>query len=258
MLQYDGIFNSSKGDAQQVDALRALPAHWREKTVLKAHPGRLQLACIDESLRSVEQHWQEIDDELARRSIGRKDTPFNAIVRTRMSSAYSYLDDILAQQVPPFSKESLEHMLALNNRVHYGTDLQLMSEYASALAATAEKFQRSIGALQNWYDEHTRRGDNPLKIAAEIYVSILGRPQLFIEGNHRAGSLIADWINVYYGLPPFVLSVENAIAYFAPSAEIKSFADKSSWRGRARLPKYRKSFLAFWQRHIDSRYLLTI
>ncbi len=99
-------------------------------------------------------------------------------------------------------------------------------------------------------------GDHPLKIAAEIYVSILGYPQLYIEGNHRTGSLIADWITVYHGFPPFVLSVDNAIAYFAPSAEIKSFADKSTWRGIARLPKYRKAFLTFWEQHIDDHYLI--
>ncbi len=216
---------------------------------------RLHLAAIDEALRSVELHWREIDDELASRGIGRKDTPFDTTVRMRMMSAFSYLDHLLAQQIPPFSSESISHMLELNHRVHYGTDHQLMAEYASAMQAAAEKFNQHIGPIREWYEEHTKRGDYPLKIAAEIYVSILGRPQLFIEGNHRTGSLIADWINVYYGFPPFVLSVDNAIAYFAPSAEIKSFADKSNWRGQVRLPKYRKSFLKFWESHIDGYYL---
>ena len=174
----------------------------------------------------------------------------------RMISAFRYLDDLLTQQIPPFSKESIEHMVVLNERVHYGTDQQLMSEYATAIKATAEKFHQNIGPIQNWYERHSKRGNHPLKIAAEIYVSILGYPQLYIEGNHRTGSLIANWINVYNGFPPFVLSVENAIAYFAPSAEIKSFANKSTWRRQNQLPKYRKSFLAFWESHIDSQYLL--
>jgi hypothetical protein len=130
-----------------------------------------------------------------------------------------------------------------------------MFEYIKAIEANAEKFYQNIEPIQNWYKQHQKRGNHPLKIAAEIYVSILGYPQLFIEGNHRAGSLIADWVTLYYGFPPFVLSSDNAIAYFAPSAEIKSFADKSTWRGRARLPKYRNSFLRFWENHIDSQYL---
>jgi hypothetical protein len=224
--------------------------------IVKAKPERLNLEAIDASLKTVEQHWTEIDDELDLRGIGRKDTPFTATIRMRMMSAYSYLDSLLAQQIAPFSKESIEHMLVLNERVHYGTDQQLIDEYSKAIKATAEKFHQQIGPIQNWYKQHTKRGNHPLKIAAEIYVSILGYPQLYIEGNHRTGSLIANWITVYNGFPPFVLSVENAIAYFAPSAEIKSFALKSTWRGQNQLPKYRKSFLAFWESHIDNQFLL--
>lgn len=223
---------------------------------MKPCPERLDLGEIDASLKMVELHWKEIDDELELRGIGRKDTPFTETVRMRMMSAYSYLDTLLSQQIPPFSSESIRPMLLLNQRVHYGTDQQLLAEYVKALEATAEKFYQHIGPIQQWYEIHQKRGDHPLKLAAEIYVSIVGYPQLYIEGNHRTGSLIANWINVYDGFPPFVLSADNAIAYFAPSAEIKSFADKSTWRGLARLPKYRKSFLAFWERHIDSRYLI--
>ncbi len=223
---------------------------------VKPKPERLNLDAIDSSLKTVEIHWTQIDDELDLRGIGRKDTPFSALIRRRMMSAYRYLDALLAQQIAPFSRESIEHMLVLNERVHYGTDQQLIAEYAKAMNANAEKFYQHIGPIQNWYEQHTKRGNHPLKLAAEIYVSILGYPQLYIEGNHRTGSLIANWITVYNGFPPFVLSVENAIAYFAPSAEIKSFANKSTWRGQAQLPKYRKSFLAFWESHIDSQYLM--
>ena len=219
-------------------------------------PERLNLDTIDFSLKTVEEHWTQIDDELDLRGIGRKDTPFTALIRMRMMSAYRYLDDLLAQQLPPFSRESIEHMLILNERVHYGTDHQLIAEYTKAINANAEKFSQHIGPIQNWYELHTKRGNHPLKLAAEIYVSILGYPQLYIEGNHRTGTLIANWITVYNGFPPFVLSVENAIAYFAPSAEIKKFVNKSTWRGQAQLPKYRKSFLAFWESHIDSQYLM--
>jgi len=223
---------------------------------MKPYSRRLHLENIDSSLTTVEMHWTEIDDELDRRRIGRKDTPFDAVVKMRMMSAYSYLDDLLQAQIPPFSPESIEPMLLLNHRVHYGTDRQLLSEYAKARDATAEKFYEYIGPIQHWYEKHRKRGKHPLKLAAEIYVSILGRPQLYIEGNHRTGSLIADWISVYYGFPPFVLSADNALAYFAPSTAIKSSANKSTLRGQAELPKYRKSFHHFWENHIDNRYLI--
>jgi hypothetical protein len=93
-------------------------------------------------------------------------------------------------------------------------------------------------------------------MAAEVYVAILTRPQLFIEGNHRTGSLISSWISLYYGFPPFVLSFENALDYFEPSALIKYCADKSSWRGKRMLPKYNALFRDFWERHIDERYVV--
>jgi hypothetical protein len=117
------------------------------KEILKPHPERLHLELIASSLKSVEMHWKEINDELELRGIGRKDTPFTATVRMRMLSAFRYLDDLLSQQIPPFSPESIDHMLVLNHRVLYGTDQQLMSEYTSAMKATAEKFNYYIGPV---------------------------------------------------------------------------------------------------------------
>ena len=130
-----------------------------------------------------------------------------------------------------------------------------MGEFSSAIEATSDKFYNNIWPIVAWYDKHLARGEHRLKLAAETNVSILGQPQLFIEGNHRTGSLIASWINLTAGLPPFVLSVDNAIADFAPSAEIKRFADKSTWRGRTKLPKYRNAFREFWEGHVEERYV---
>jgi hypothetical protein len=215
---------------------------------------RLELVKINNALTGVERDWPRIDDELARLTIGRKD-PFTAFLCGNMLSAYTYLDDLVAHHVDPFSDTGIAHQLVLNHRVHYGTDRALMVEFKPAMAAAAEKFHANVGVIAAWYWKHTADGDHPYKLAAETYVSILGRPQLFIEGNHRTGALIASWINLHAGYPPFVLSVDNALAYFAPSASIKRFADRSSWRGRAQLPKYRKSFRAFWESHVDARYL---
>lgn len=218
---------------------------------------RLDLAAIEISLREVQDNWQAIDDELDRLKIGRKDTPFDAALRERMMAAYRYLDGLVAAGAEPFTPGTLKHVFELNELVHYGSDAALRKEYAKAIQATRDKVRHTAGPVNAWYHRHKRRGTPALKIAAEIYVSILGYPQLFLEGNHRTGSLIASWIDLIYGLPPFVLSVDNAIAYFAPSAEIKHFVNTTTWRGRARLPKYRKRFGAFWERHVDARYVLS-
>jgi hypothetical protein len=216
---------------------------------------RLDLPAINEALTAVENDWPRIDAELARLKIGRKD-PFTAFLRTNMMSAYAYLDQLLVQGIAPLSDASLEHLLGLNERVHYGTEAGLRVQYQAAITATVEKFIVNIKPILDWHERHRRHGNNPYKLAAETYVSIVGQPQLFVEGNHRTGALIASWINLYSGLPPFVLSVDNALKYFAPSAEIKQFADRSTWRGRRRIPKYRKSFRIFWEHLVERKYLL--
>lgn len=214
---------------------------------------RLDLAEIDNALLQVERAWPQIDAELQRLGIGRK-APFTPLIRANMLSAYNCLDELLEQQIEPFSDIGMEHMLALNDRVHYGVDQALMTQFASAIEANTDKFNANIEPIANWYWRHLRRGDDALKLAAETYVSILGHPQLFIEGNHRTGALVASWICLRADHPPFVLSAANAVAFFAPSAEIARFADRSTWRGRQRLPKYRKAFGAFWRSHLDEKY----
>ena len=201
---------------------------------------RLNLIRINESFEQIEMHWKSIDDKLDKSRIGRKDTPFSAVIRQRMLSAYTHVDYLLEQRIHPFSDDGILEMFVLNNRVHYGNDIQLMREYRKAIDATYDKFRIQIVPFRHWYQRH--KSEHPLKLAAESYVSILGFPQLFNEGNHRTGALVASWISLYYGFPPFVLSVDNALAFFAPSSEIKKFINKSTWRGRAKLPKYHRVF----------------
>ena len=220
-----------------------------QKNILK-----FNLRNVESSLLDVERNWKKIDDKLELEKLGRRDT-FDYIVRGRMMDAYRHLDTLLRKEVEPFSKEGIPEILELNNLVHYGHDLLLRLEYNQAILANSEKFAEVIVPIEKWYRKHMKGEPHPLKVAAEVYVCVLGFPQLFIEGNHRTGNLISNWISMYYGHPPFVLSVENAIAYFKPSKEIKRFADRSTWRGRARLPKYRACFKRFWEENIDSKYV---
>lgn len=210
-------------------------------------PARLNLPLIGSTLQKVEDNWSGIETRLIKAGVSKKDVPFNTQVRENMLSAYLYLDRLLEQKVAPFSPESLGSMLALNNHVHYGESQSLMEEYRGAIEANTTKFYEQVEPLIKWYQKHKDKKSKIRKLAGEIYVAVLGRPQLFIEGNHRTGSLIASWINAYHGYPPFVLSPENAVAFFLPSSEIKMFVDKSSWRGRNKLPKYRKSFGELWE-----------
>jgi hypothetical protein len=224
-------------------------------SVHQARRVRLDLVAIDDALGQVEQSWPRIEAGLRDLGIGHKD-PFSASIRDNMRLAFAHLDELLALEIEPFTDQGMDQMLMLNNIVHYGLDPTLMAQFAMAIEATIDKFNTGIDVLARWHARHTARGDPALKLAAETYVSILGQPQLFVEGNHRTGSLIASWINLRAECPPFVLTPTNAIAYFAPSAEIKRFGDQSTWRGRRRLPKYRKVFGEFWAAHVDARFVV--
>jgi hypothetical protein len=92
---------------------------------------------------------------------------------------------------------------------------------------------------------------NRFKVAAQVYVGVLSYPQLYQEGNHRTGSLIASGILLQSGCPPFVLTRRNAIAYFNPSADIK-FTNKRTVRGVLRLPKYRRQFRDFLRHNVSA------
>ena len=104
----------------------------------------------------------------------------------------------------------------------------------------------NVKPIRRWYRKHET--ENPYKVAAQVYVGVLSQPQLYHEGNHRTGSLIASGILLQSGCPPFVLTRQNAVAYFNPSSEIK-FTDKRSIRGKLRLPKYRRQFRDFLQQN---------
>jgi hypothetical protein len=92
-------------------------------------------------------------------------------------------------------------------------------------------------------------------VAAEIYIAILGMPQLYFEGNHRSGSIVASWVNLVNKKPPFVLTVDNAMAFFKPAQEIKKFNKNSVWRSLTKLPKYKKDFKSFWKNYCDMQFV---
>ena len=209
---------------------------------------RPDLRKIEEAYSEVLKNWKSIDDELEHLKIGRRDTPFDKTLMDNMLSAWDYLDFFIKNKdYGLFSDKGGPHMLEVNHRVHYGLNKKLRHEYRKAIEATTEKYAKQVRPIREYYRVHTKKETSPNKIAANIYISILGMPQLFIEGNHRSGSIIASWINLIHNNPPFVLTIDNAIAFFRPAQEIKKFNKRSAWRSMTKLPKYKKDFKVFWK-----------
>lgn len=217
---------------------------------------RPDLKKIEQSYNDVLKQWKKIDDDLDLKKIGRKDTPFDETLMQNMLLAWDYIDYFIRKKdYSLLSVKGGSAMLEVNHRVHYGVDDTLRYEYRKAIDATAEKFARQVTPIRKYYRQKINKHASIYKVAAEIYIAILGVPQLYIEGNHRSGSIIASWINLAHEKPPFVLTVENAVSFFKPAQEIKKFNKKSVWRSMTKLPKYKKDFKAFWKSGCDMSFV---
>ncbi|WP_163340489.1 hypothetical protein [Desulfopila sp. IMCC35008] len=220
-------------------------------------PYRPNLKEIESSYICVLENWESIDNLLDEHKVGRKDTPFNRPLMDNLLNTWDYIDFFIKKNdYGLLSKYGGPDMLEINNRVHYGEDYILRDEYKKAIKATAEKFSKQIPIIRKYYKKHLKGERSVNKVASEVFISIVGQPQLFIEGNHRSGSIISSWINMAHDNPPFVLTVENALTFFEPAQVIKKFNKKSKWRSITKLPKYKANFREFWESHCDLRFVL--
>jgi hypothetical protein len=213
-------------------------------------PLGLRLGRIEDELIDVQRHFPAINAVL---NLRRDD--FTDVVRQNMIAAYEFLDAAVQQSVDLFSDEGLEALLQLNHLVLLGRGYDARA-YGRHISTTRQQFfanfSQYVKPIRRWYHKHGT--ENPYKVAAQVYVGVLSQPQLYQEGNHRTGSLIASGILLQNGCAPFVLTRQNAVAYFNPSSEIK-FTDKRTVRGKLRLPKYQREFRTFLQQNVDSKYV---
>ena len=215
-------------------------------------PARLNLPAIESFLKAVQEDFARINHTLnAPRDILTEE------VRTNMMAGYRFVDDALARELDLFEPGHSQRLLEMNTLVLCGTDEHSRKHHARHIALTEQRFYEQegggIGAFMEWLQRH--RGDDVWTRSAGAYIHILSRPQLYIEGNHRAGALIMSSMLAHEGRPPFVLCVKNAKAYFDPSALVKE-AKKRGLRMLIRVPRLRKRFAELLKEHADERYLL--
>jgi hypothetical protein len=217
---------------------------------MPVQPLRLRLGRIDDELNEVQRHFPAINAVL---NLRRDD--FTDTVRQNMIAAYEFLDAAVQQEVDLFSDEGLEVLLRLNHLVLLGSgyDPRAHDRHISVTRQRFfDNFRLYVKPVRRWYRKHET--ENPYKVAAQVYVGVLSQPQLYQEGNHRTGALIASGILLQNGCPPFVLTRQNAIAYFNPSSEIK-FTDKRTVSGKLRLPKCRREFRTFLIENVGPTYV---
>jgi hypothetical protein len=213
---------------------------------------RLDLGAIEASLRAVQGDFAHINAVI--------DTPRDPLsdqVLTNLLAGYAYIDRLCVERIDPLVPGNSTHLLRLNNLVLWGPDAPRNGNGTDHFAETERRFydDRSsggVGALMEFLAD--RKDDSVWRRAAGAFIHVLSQPQLYLEGNHRTGSLIMSLMLMHEGKPPFVLTVDNAKAYFDPASLVK-VCKKHSIGMLFKVPKLRKRLAALLKDTADPRYL---
>jgi hypothetical protein len=212
----------------------------------------LDLGAIEASLRDLQMKFPRVNQLLE----SRRDSMDETMV-ANMVVGYAFVDSLIAQRIDPFAMGHLKALLEINALVLCGPDERRRALAKSHLAATERRFYEQDGGgirdVVEWCELH--RGECPWKRAAGVYVRILSEPELFIEGNHRSGALVMSYILASQGHPPFVLTAQNAKAYFDPSTLIMK-TRKKSIAMLYRMPQIKRRLANFLKEEADPKYLL--
>jgi hypothetical protein len=178
--------------------------------------GRINLLAVEEALRRTQRLLGEAPDR----------DPLDDRVLGNLLAGYAYVNGLVTAGVDPFALGNLKHLLELNHLVLCGTSPERRAAYSRHLEANERRFYGEDAAgirdVVEWVAGHP--GAPGADLAAGVYAMVLAQPQLFIEGNHRTGVLAMSYVLVRQGQPPFVLTPENAEAYFEISAALRDIA----------------------------------
>jgi len=212
---------------------------------------RLDLKTIEQSLRDVQREFPKINEILH----SRRDSMTDAVLEN-MLAGYAFVDKAVADGADLFTLRHIPDLLEFNHIVLCGLNQQVRQEYQTHIEATAQRFYEqeefNIDDILRWYYKH--ENESAWKRAAGVYVRILSQPQLYIEGNHRTGALIMSYILVRDGKSPFVLTVDNAKAYFDPSTLFKA-TTKTTTTLLTKLPRMKKLFAEFLRAQAHEKYI---
>ena len=212
----------------------------------------IDLEQVHRSLLSVQRNFEAINEAIAMNREPMRDEIIN-----NMLAGYEYLNRVILQKdIKLLSPSGLDHFLELNNIVLCGTDLEKRKDFKEHIITNTnrsyEQKDFSISTMRAWAEKHKK--DSPWKQAAGAYIMQISQPQLFHEGNHRTGALLMSSILVQSECPPFVLSVDNAKAYFDPSSLAKSTNKNETYSKLYKLPKIKKNFAKFLEKQAVSSY----
>ena len=94
-----------------------------------------------------------------------------------------------------------------------------------------------------------------MEACAGVFTRVLSQPQLYLEGNHRTGTLLMGYLLAREGKPPFVFTVDNARHFFEPASLVKK-RKKHGMDTLLRLPKMIKRLARLLGEQADDGFLL--
>jgi hypothetical protein len=204
---------------------------------------------IEHSLLEFQQAFPTINEGLA---IRREDlTPQMA---ANIVEAYRFLNTLLQKEMDLFTPAGLHALLELNHIVLCGVDESTRQEYYAHLQETRRSFIYQIREIKDWV-MRKRLDSNPWQLATGFYSRALSRPQLFLEGNHRTGNIILNYLLVSKNSPPYIVSVDTARTYLDISGDIKFTENGNHLDTALRMPGHRKRFRTFLRSAVDPRFL---
>ena len=213
----------------------------------------MNLSAVEASLRQLQAEFAGVTAGL-----GAHRDPLDDRVVDNMLAGYAFIDELAAAGTDVFAYGHARQLLDLNTLVLCGPSAVRRAAHAGHVAATERRFyeEREAG-IEDVVDWHARHIDEPVWTrAAGVYVRMLSKPQLFIEGNHRTGCLVMSYILLREGLPPFVVALENAAAYFEPSTVLRDIA-KHTAASLFRAPGLRRQLALLLRESSDARYVLS-
>ena len=212
---------------------------------------RFDLQAISQSLHGLRHDMDRINHRLEHEQVSLSKQSVNQIVQ-----AYGMLDHFLGSGLHLLSMGQSREVLALNHCVLFGQENTGNADYRKAFKASERHFygvgSSGIGDMIEWYSRH--RNQTAWRQAGGVYLNTIGPPQLFLEGNHRTGVLLANYVLARSNKPPLVLDGQLASGWFKLTEEIRER------RKKLFEPKYwfrslDAELADFIQYHANERYL---
>lgn len=206
----------------------------------------LHLGNILTSLKEVQENFEGINEKL---NMGREHLS-DTIIDNLMSS-YTLLDFLLVRKESLIGNDIA--MLELNHRILCGSDPKQRYLFNTHINATRDRYYSRVQKIKDWYYKQEKK--SMWFRASGVYTRILSHPQLYQEGNHRTGSLIASYKLIQHNMPPFILTVDNAVPYFNLSSSIKFTNQKKFWNNK-RIRDYTDEFRDFLKEYTNEKFMV--